>query len=114
MALGSTQNQTEINASNISRARKGGRCVELKTLPPSCVDCLEIGESQLPGNFTACKGIALPLPFTCCYGADFITLSVCAGCRKETSVELSEIKGEKGVGNVTLCIRYQVVPLLQR
>ena len=28
---------------------KGGRCVGLTTLPPSCADCLEIWEIQLPG-----------------------------------------------------------------
>jgi hypothetical protein len=27
---------------------KGGRCVRLKTLPPSCADCLEIWEPQPP------------------------------------------------------------------
>jgi hypothetical protein len=36
MALGSTQLLTEMSTS------KGGRCVGLTTLPPSCVDFLEI------------------------------------------------------------------------
>jgi hypothetical protein len=52
---------------------------------------LKSGESELPGNFTASTGIGLPLPFAYCYGADFIMLSLCSGCRKETGVELSEI-----------------------
>jgi hypothetical protein len=36
----------------------------LTNLLPSCVNCLEIWESQLPGSFGDCKGIALTLPFT--------------------------------------------------
>jgi hypothetical protein len=28
---------------------KGGRCVGLTTLPPSCADCIEIWEPQPPG-----------------------------------------------------------------
>ena len=36
---------------------KGGRCVGLTTLTPSCSDCLEIWEPQLPGNLWACPGL---------------------------------------------------------
>jgi len=36
---------------------KGGRCVGLTTLPPSCADCLEIWEHQLPGTLRACPGL---------------------------------------------------------
>jgi len=36
---------------------KGGRCVGLKTLPPSCADCLEIWEPQPPGTLWACPGL---------------------------------------------------------
>ena len=36
---------------------KGGRCVGLTTLPPSCVDCLEIREPQLLGTFWSCPGV---------------------------------------------------------
>jgi len=42
---------------------KGGRCVGLTTLPPSCADCLEIWEPQPPGTLRASNGIALSLPF---------------------------------------------------
>jgi hypothetical protein len=38
---------------------KGGQCVGLTTLPPSCTDCLEIWEHQLPGNLKACPGLHL-------------------------------------------------------
>ena len=41
---------------------KGGRCVGLTTLPPSCADCLEIWDPQPPGTLRpvqACNGIAL-------------------------------------------------------
>jgi len=46
---------------------KGGRCVGLTTLPPSCADYLEIWEPQPPGTLRACQacnGIALPLPIS--------------------------------------------------
>jgi hypothetical protein len=33
---------------------KGGWCVGLTTLPPSCADCLEIWEPQPPGTFRDC------------------------------------------------------------
>jgi hypothetical protein len=51
MALGSTQPLTEMSTRN---GGKGGRCVEMTTLPPSCADCLEIWESQPPGAIRAC------------------------------------------------------------
>jgi hypothetical protein len=36
---------------------KGGRCVGLTTLPPSCADCLEIWEPRTPGTLRACPGL---------------------------------------------------------
>jgi len=36
---------------------KGGWCVGLTTLPPSCTDCLEIWEPQPPGALRACPGL---------------------------------------------------------
>jgi hypothetical protein len=36
---------------------KGGPCVELTTLPPSCADCLDIWEPQHPGNLRACPDL---------------------------------------------------------
>src|SRR5215470_17916376 len=42
---------------------KGGRCVGLTTLPPSCADCLKIWEPQPPGTLRACNGIVLPIRF---------------------------------------------------
>jgi len=36
---------------------KGGRCVGLTTLPPSCADCLEIWEPQLLGTLRTCPGL---------------------------------------------------------
>src|SRR5215510_10622932 len=44
---------------------KGGRCLGLTTLSPSCADCLEIWEPQPSGThgpLHACNGIASPLP----------------------------------------------------
>jgi len=42
MVLGLTQPLTEMSTRNISWGDKGGRCVGLKTLPPSGADCREI------------------------------------------------------------------------
>jgi len=36
---------------------KGGQCVRLTTLPPSCADCLEMWEPQPPGTLRACLGL---------------------------------------------------------
>jgi len=36
---------------------KGGRCVGLTPLPPSCADCLEIWDPQPPGTHRACPGL---------------------------------------------------------
>jgi len=35
---------------------KGGRCVGLTTLPPSCADCIEFLEAKPPGTLWACPG----------------------------------------------------------
>jgi hypothetical protein len=56
MALESTQPLTEMSTRNIFWG-KGGRCVGLKTFPPSRADCLEISELQLPGNLWACPSL---------------------------------------------------------
>ena len=50
------QTLTEMSTRNISGG-KGGRCVGLTTLPPSCADCLEIWEPQPPGTLRACPGL---------------------------------------------------------
>jgi hypothetical protein len=36
---------------------KGGWCVRLTTLPPSCADCLEIWNPRPPGTLWACSGL---------------------------------------------------------
>jgi hypothetical protein len=36
---------------------KGGRCVGLTIVPPSCADCLEIWEPRLPGILRARSGL---------------------------------------------------------
>jgi hypothetical protein len=51
MAMGSTQLLTEMSTRNVSWG-KGGRCVGLTTLPPSCANCLEIWEPQPPGTLS--------------------------------------------------------------
>jgi hypothetical protein len=56
MALGSTQPLTEMSNRNISWG-KGGRCLGLTSLLPSCADCLKIWEPQTPGTLRACPGL---------------------------------------------------------
>jgi hypothetical protein len=55
--LGLTPPLTEISTRNIFWG-KGGRCVELTTLPPSCADCLEIWEPHPPGSLRASPGLS--------------------------------------------------------
>jgi hypothetical protein len=62
VALGLTQRLTELPGA--SPGVKGGRCVRLTTLPPSCAGCHEIGSFNLlepSGPLQAWLGIALPL-----------------------------------------------------
>jgi len=40
---------------------KGGRCVGLTNLPPSCADCLAIWKLQTLGTFGAPKVILFPI-----------------------------------------------------
>ena len=56
MALGSTQPDTN-EYQEYFLGSKGGRCLGLTTLPPSCADCLEIWEPQPLGIFRACPGL---------------------------------------------------------
>jgi len=65
MVLGTTQPLTEMSTGNIYWG-EGGRG-RVTALPPSCADCHEIWEPQLPGTLTACQGIALRLPTPPCY-----------------------------------------------
>jgi hypothetical protein len=50
--LDSAPNRNEYQ--EYSLGSKGGRCVGLATLPPSCAVCLEIWEPQSPGNRCFC------------------------------------------------------------
>jgi hypothetical protein len=59
VALGSTEPLTEMSTRNISWGGKGGRCIELTTLSPSCADCLEMWEPQPPETLRAFTGIVL-------------------------------------------------------
>ena len=75
MILVSTQPLTEMSTRNISWRGKGGRCVGLPTLPPSCVDCRETSIPNLLESLwpvQACNGIALSLPLSMFTGSDSI------------------------------------------
>jgi len=63
MALDSTQPLTEMSTRSISWG-KGGRCVRLTTLPPSCAVVMKSGNPNFlepSGPLQDCDGIALPL-----------------------------------------------------
>ena len=59
MKLGSIRPLTEMSTKNIYcwRVGKCGRCLGLTTLPPSCVDCVEIWEPQPPGTLRTPPGL---------------------------------------------------------
>jgi hypothetical protein len=68
MALGSTQPLTEMSTRCISvfPGGKGGRCVRLTTLPPSCAIVMKSGNLKFlepSGPLQACNGTALPVTF---------------------------------------------------
>ena len=71
MALGSIQPLTEMNTRSISWG-KGGRCVRLTTLPPSCAVVTKSGSLNFlepSGTVQSCNGtsLPLPLPISCLY-----------------------------------------------
>jgi len=53
--LDSASNKNEYQAYFLGG--KGVQCIGLITLPPSCADCLEMWETQLPGTLRACPGL---------------------------------------------------------
>jgi len=57
MALELTHTLTEMSTRIIFWGGKGGRCLELTNLPPSCAYCLEIWEPQPIGTLRACPGL---------------------------------------------------------
>jgi len=62
MALGSNQPLTEMSTRSISWG-KGGRCVRLTTLPPSCAVVTKSGNLNFlepSGQLQACNGTDLP------------------------------------------------------
>ena len=52
-----TQPLTEMSTRNIFWGGKGGWCLRLTTLPPSCANCLEIWEPHTTGKFRASPGL---------------------------------------------------------
>ena len=62
MALGSTQPLTDMSTRSISWG-KGGRCIRLTTLPPSCAVVTKSGNLNFlepSGPFRSCNGTDLP------------------------------------------------------
>ena len=64
MALGSTQPLTEMSSIlGVFPGGKGGRCVRLTTLPPSCAVVMKSGNLnflELSGPLQDCNGTVLP------------------------------------------------------
>jgi hypothetical protein len=58
--IDSASMRNENQASSLGR--KDGRCVELKTMPPSCANCMEILGAS---TFFSLKGLYGNVPFTC-------------------------------------------------
>ena len=65
---------------------KGGRCVGLTILPPSCADCLEIWEPQTPGTLRECLGLLYTFTFT------FLTVQK-AGLAQWTTWKITALPG---------------------
>ena len=67
MALGvdSASNRNEYQ--EYSWGDKGGRCVGLTTLPPSCADCLEIWEPQPSGTLRTFSRHVMGLIYLCIF-----------------------------------------------
>jgi len=64
-ALRSTQLLNRNEYQGYSLGGKGGRCVRLTTLPPSCAVVMKYGNLNFlepSGPLQACNGTALPLP----------------------------------------------------
>ena len=77
MAQGSTQPLTEMSTRRISWG-KGGRCVRLTTLPPSCAVVTKSGNLNFlepSGPLQACNGTALSLPLHIVYICVLVTFS---------------------------------------
>ena len=55
MVLGSTQPLNKYEYQEYFPEGEGGWFVRLTNLPPSCTNCLEIWELQLPGTLRACS-----------------------------------------------------------
>jgi hypothetical protein len=60
VALESSPPLTEMSTGNVSWGRKGGWSQGLATLPPSCMNCLEIWESEFPGNLKPPVPVSTP------------------------------------------------------
>jgi hypothetical protein len=86
MALGSTQSLTEMSTRNIFWS-KGGRCIGLTTLPPSCVDYFKIWEPQPPGTLRACSRPVMGLLGLS--ASDSLPLVICAAVRSRQQAKLS-------------------------
>jgi hypothetical protein len=79
MALGSTSPLTEMSTKSISwgggGGGKGGRCVGLTTLPPSCANCLDILGASNSWNP---QGLSRPVMcLLCLFFSDFFFCALC-------------------------------------
>ena len=100
MALGSTQSRTEISTRSISWG-KGGRCVRLTTLSPSCAVVMKSGNLNFlepSGPLQACNGTALPFTWL---PKRIYVLNIDSVVERASGPRLvGEYKGGGGVRNV--------------
>jgi hypothetical protein len=59
---------------------KGGWCIGLITLPPSCADCLEIWDPSPPGTLRACPDLYKDCFTFMCILETAITIVCCGDC----------------------------------
>jgi len=88
MGLGSTGPLTEMSIRAVSwGGDKGSQWVGLMTLPPSCANCLEILEPQLPTALTACPGLCRD-----CY-TSVVIFTWCCTCIQDALFHGASMKG---------------------
>jgi len=87
MVMGSIQSLKEMSTSNIFWVGKGGRCVKLTHLSPSCADIHEIWKPQHPGTLyrpvQAWRGIGSPISWNKLNIVNFVCCPVLSNQRKE-------------------------------
>jgi len=89
------------------RGGKGGRCVGLTTLPPSCADCLEIWEPQSPATLRAFSRPVMGLLY---FFSTFLFVLIIIILNVDSNSEVSRTH-VRNAHHHTVCILPVVTPL---